>query len=169
MKKELETYVGRNSVVAEMYHGERADILKALSRIVGEKGIVYGIDSLNPFEGSRSMKELTKYLNIKLLRATLPNTPKEINNLDAVVIREFLSSLDRKEGNDNVCLKPNKEVNTAIGSSIKNSGYLMLVLNDSEKDYVNFYKETIENNFPCKFDNVYSSKNMLVFKKGERK
>ena len=159
----LGKYISKGSKVAELYHGEKSDILRSLSDLVGEKGKVYGIDSLNPFENYKNMAELKKVKNIDLVSSKMPEILDKIRNLDAIAIREFMFAYEKADG----AYKPDKKINSAISSALKNKGYLALVLKGTERNSEDKY-QIYENNikgYPDKFNKVYDKGNLLVFQK----
>jgi hypothetical protein len=163
-------YVSKGDRIAELYHGERDDILKLLSKIVGEKGIVYGVDELNPFRRHKHMRALRKVPNIKLIKSKIPPLPSEVKDLDAIIIREFHYTNERngvsKDGV--VKYKENPEAYVAIDSALNNNAYLILHLNSTEQKNENggkkSYQKTIKRNFPD-FKKEFHEGNILVYQK----
>ncbi len=149
--------------IAELYHGEKSDILKGLSKIVGENGIIYGIDELNPFKKDRNMKKLQKIPNIQLIKALMPPIPKQATNLDATIIREFIWTYPLPfNGTES------PEIYRAIDSSIKQGGHLILHLNQteqkSERDGHQTYQKTIIKQLP-NFQKIYDNEDLLIYRK----
>ena len=162
----LRGYMEPNSRVAEIYHGEKDDLLKGSSKIVGKSGIVYGIDSLNPFSHYPHMLKLQKIPNIRLIKAEIPPLPEEASDLDAIIIREFIWTLESENG----AVKVNPETCAEISKSIKNNGYLVLVLNNSEQIQENgndpFYQQIINRYLP-NFSKAYHNGPLIIFQKNK--
>jgi hypothetical protein len=161
----LRDYVKKGNRVAELYHGEKDDILRGLAEIVTDEGAVYGVDNLNPFHYEPNMQELQLISNLKLIRAVIPPLPAEVTNLDAIMIREFLWTypmpMDASE---------DPETYEAIDKAINPGGHLILHLNKTEQEhlvgYHPIYPKTIARQLP-NFKKVYNHSDMLVYGKGE--
>lgn len=157
--KRVKQYIAEGDRVAELYHGENGDILKNLSRIVSEKGFVYGIDSLNPFDYFEPMKNLDKLNNLKLINSTIPDFPTDVINLDAVIIREFLWTYPIPFNG-----KEDSQTYKAIDATLKNKGHLILHLNRTEQKSEPFYQNTIRRHFP-NYKEVCFKKDLLAYQK----
>ena len=157
----LKKYIQPGFRVAELYHGEKPDLLLIMSALVGQTGLVYGIDELNPFLHHSQMKVLQNVPNIKLITANVPPLPPEATNLDAILIREFLFAYEDYP-------KESHEINASISSTIKPGGYLILCLNSTEQDHIRNgdtrYEKTISH-YPHKFRKVYYKGQLLIFQK----
>lgn len=159
----LQGYVEDGNKVAEFYHGENDDILRGLSDLVGKSGIVYGIDSLNPFDNHENMRELKEISNIHLKKATMPYLPDEVSDLNAIVIREFIWTyplpVNGKENPDNY---------KAIDSAIKVGGHLIMPLNETEQEDESgenpMYQNTIKRHLP-NFSKVYHQDTLMIYEK----
>lgn len=119
-------YIQPGSCVAELYHGVRLDILAGMSRLVGEAGVVYGIDRLNPFGWFEHMRSLAEIPNIRLIAAEIPPLPAELRGLNAIVVREFWFL--KSTGED----KP--IIYRDIQNAVKPGGYLIFHLNETEQE-----------------------------------
>ena len=125
----IKKHIHNGDRVAELYHGEKDDILMGLSYIVGTSGVVFGIDKLNPFSHYQNMSQLQNIPNIELIKARIPPLPEKCSNLDAIIIREFIWTFDFVGGE----IRVNNNLYSELNSAIKNNGYLILVLNKPEK------------------------------------
>ena len=157
-------YVREGDSVAELYHGERDDILRGLAEIVGEEGQVYGVDQLNPFERHQNMRDIQNFSNAKLLKSTIPPLP--IEDLDAVIIREFIWTYPLPfNGSED------PEVYQAIDAALKTRGHLLLHLNKteqkSERTEYPLYQITIARQLP-NFQRVHDKKDLMVYQKNKR-
>ncbi len=126
--KYLEREILKGMQVAELYHGEKDDILRKLSKCVGLEGQVHGVDRLNPFSNHRSMRNLQKVPNISLHKAELPPIPSIIPSLDAIVIREFIWTYIGSYPLEN------ELVFSEINRALKINGHLILNLNSTEQE-----------------------------------
>jgi hypothetical protein len=156
-------YVRNGNRVAELYHGEKDDILRGLAEIVTDEGIVYGVDYLNPFERHSNMQELQKVSNVRLLRASIPPLPAEVANLDAVLIREFIWTYPLPYNGSE-----NPETYKAIDTAVNVGGHLILHLNSTEQKNARgrhpIYNATMTRQLPH-FQKVYDCKDLMVYKK----
>lgn len=170
LQQALNEYVQPDNRVAELYHGEKSDILSALANRVGPHGTVYGIDYLNPFSGHPQMSELTiHHPNVRLVNVKLPPFPPSIQELDAIVIREFLYAYDFRPLDGTNCLKmtPDAATNQAISGALRQQGVLILALNSSEQQdrrCRELYERNIQN-YPDPFVKVLEGEGVMAFQK----
>lgn len=122
----MRQYVKSGDRVAELYHGNRDDLLRGLSRLTGEGGIVYGIDAMNPAHDCPPQM----CPNIRLLRSHIPPMPTEAVALDSITIREFLWTFDRARAPR---LEARPETYSSFDKSLRYGGHLILVLNPIEQ------------------------------------
>jgi len=173
----LGDYISPGDRVAELYHGEKDDILSALSDIVGENGMVYGVDLHNPFRSFKyrkyykHMRDLRKRHNVKLIKAKIPPIPLEVSNLDAIVIREFLWTQEYVKGRYKDYINEAVEdpiIYIEMNRVLNNQGHLILHLNPTdekkEKDGKGNYHQIIKRQFPD-FKKKFHKRNMLVYQK----
>ena len=158
-------YIKPGNLVAELYHGEKDDILKGLAEIVKEGGMVYGADHLNPFDKHQNMRDLQSIPNIKLLKTDIPQLPQELKNLDAVVIRELVWAGSLPFGDEN------PETYAAIDSALKTGGHLILHLNQTEQKSEmsplisqRIYQNTLKRQLPH-FQKVYHCEDLMAYQK----
>jgi len=160
--------IHKGNKVAEIYNGERADILLGLAEIVGNTGRVYGVDRHNPFAMFPQMKKLYQIPQIRLVRAEIPPLPYDLRELDAIVVREFIWSYDFSSNKGLVSEKP--ELYKSMANAIKEGGHLILHLNPTESKIESSrnpsYQKTIEKNF-LGFTRTYFLLDCLVYKKGQ--
>ncbi|MBW6451767.1 MAG: hypothetical protein K0B02_03480 [DPANN group archaeon] len=162
----LNDYIEEGNNVAEFYHGEKDDILKGLSKLIGDSGTVYGVDSLNPFEDHPNMQNLKEIPNIHLKKTTMPYLPDEVSDLDAIIIREFIWTypipIDGRE---------NPDIYSAINSAIKFGGYLIMPLNKTEEEQESgrytMYQNTIGRQLPL-FSKVYHQDGLMIYQKQKK-
>jgi hypothetical protein len=156
-------YVRSGNRVAELYHGEKDDVLRGLAEIVSDKGIVYGVDHLNPFERHDNMRELQKLSNVRLLNASIPPLPAEVSNLDAVLIREFIWTYPLPYNGSE-----NPKTYEAIDTAVNVGGHLILHLNSTEQKNERgkhpMYQGTMNRQLPH-FQKVYDSEDLMVYQK----
>jgi hypothetical protein len=155
----LSRYVKGGDKVAELYHGEKEDILFKLSRIVGDSGKIYGIDGLNPFDNHENMRKLQEVPNIELLESSIPPLPDEALELDSIVIRGF-SWMGYYE-----CFPffvPNPKNYPCINSAIKPGGHLIVVEHTDEQHH---YNEEVVRKYMPNFSRKYRKKEFMVFRK----
>ena len=154
----IREYVKPGNKVAKLYYGDRLDILRGLSEIVGKQGRVYGVDALNC---ARALPE--ELSNLTIVESKIPPLPKEVEDLDAVVIREFLWTLYQGDGK----LANNPETYKLIEEALKPKGHLIITENsplDQNPDYKEFIEEGIQRYIP-RLRKVYDRKEMLIYQK----
>ncbi|MBU1644034.1 MAG: hypothetical protein KJ598_02685, partial [Nanoarchaeota archaeon] len=161
--KNVREYVRSGNRVAELYHGENDDILGGLARIVSDKGMVYGVDRHNPFESHENMQELQKLSNVRLLKASIPPLPTDVDDLDALFIREFIWTYPPSDGSEN------PQTYAAIDKAINVGGHLILHLNSTEQEIERggiypLYQEIISRQLPL-FQKVYDCEDLLIYQK----
>lgn len=155
-------YIGKGDRVAELYHGERGDILRGLSELVGEEGIVFGVDKLNPFDFHPEFRKLYRIPNIHLITAEIPPIPPEVSDLDAVVIREFIWTYPLP-----VSGRVNPAVYQGIDSALRDFGHLILHINKAEQRNEkrnSSYQSTIHRYLPH-FSRTDFSEDFMAFRK----
>lgn len=134
----LNGYVKSGNKVAEFFHGEKDDILRGVSELVGESEIIYGVDHLNQFDNQPNIQKLKDIPNTHLKKATMHYLPEEISDLDAAIIREFIwtypTPFNGTENPENYC---------AINSAIKVGGHLITHLNETVKQNKKMNPENI--------------------------
>lgn len=113
----VKLFVKPGDRVAELYHGEKTDILLGLAQLVGKRGVVFGIDQYNPEVVKGKLP-----VNIRLLQAKLPNVPSGVRGLDAIIIREPVWLL-YDQGKP---LPDRYKIAQAIYSLLKASGYFII-------------------------------------------
>ncbi len=159
----VKEYVRDGNRVAELYHGERDDILRGLSGIVSDEGIVIGVDRLNPFERHVHMRELRTFSNVRLLNSSIPPLPAEVSHLDAVLIREFIWTYPLPyDGSEN------PQTYEAIDTAVNIRGHLVLHLNPTEqrneREGHPMYQQTMTRQFP-RFQKVYDCEDLMIYQK----
>jgi ribosomal protein L22 len=121
IKRILKKYVKKGMIAIELFNGERSDIMEALAELVGQRGHVYGIDTLNPFEGDEQMAALQALPQVDLITARFPDMP--VPEADVIVVREF--HYVNQAGDK-------KFVYAALDSKLKKKGFLIMLLNYTE-------------------------------------
>ena len=161
-RQQLKSHIKPGSRVAELYHGEKEDILETLAGLVTDKGVVYGVDLLNPFESHENMQRLRRMPNVQLLKFSIPPLPSQATSLDAVVIREFVWTYPGPEKS-----KENPDTYKAIDGSMNVGGYLILHLNDAESRREIFfpkYVQTVDRQLRH-FRLTYHFRDVLIYRK----
>ncbi len=159
VKPILEKYIQSGMIVVELFHGERSDILRALSMLVGKRGHITGIDEFNPYLPMyENMQDIASLPNVTLIKAHFPPLPT--SKVDAIVVREFHYIFD--SGRQEVCF-------AELDKKIKRKGFPIILLNKAEygrelvggnKSYFNAIAR-----FPHKYQQVAFNQLELVFQK----
>jgi len=167
-REQVQPYIRCGERVAEIYHGERDDILNNLSDLVGEEGVVYGIDQLNPFPWHQNMVGLQRLRNVRLIRARIPRVQEEVSHLNAVIIRELLwTQYDGGEKESGV-FEPSNSVYRWLDSIIEGGGYFIIAFKEGEAETEwNGICQTVVRLHLPNFTRIFRGHKALVYKKPE--
>jgi len=107
-----------------------------LAELVGQTGIVYGVDENNPYSDSPNMSELATLSRVKLLKAKIPPFPIVMSGgMDAVITKTFIFLYDLVPiEEDTAIAKPNVSIYQSIEQAINPGGIFAVVLNVIEQD-----------------------------------
>lgn len=172
----IEKYISKSGKAAELYHGNRTDILLGLSRIVGEEGLVYGVSNGLVYNFN-TRTEFNFPQNVHLFRARIPPLPYELRDLAAVIIRGFEYACCREEDGsllveDSVLgyrkLKLDPNTSRSIWQSIKPGGAMIISFNELDRKCMadHHFGEKIPLQYP-QFQCVYNHKQLMIFKKAD--
>ena len=171
-RENLRDYVFPGNRVAEIYHGDKHEILGELENIIsngekeknGNKGVVY---SINRSQNSSSyLKKLERSPFIVLVNQSYPL--ENMNDLDAIVLSNFFNTYDISSQQDINVLYENPQTYKAIDRAINPGGYLIIHLNQTEKenerDDFPVYRSTLNEHFP-RYAKVCDNEDLIVYKK----
>lgn len=161
----LSRYVKPGSKVAELYNRGETELLEGLAKLVGQEGMVYGVNKDNP-----ERTGLTTFRRVNLISADIPPLPEEIREgMDAILVRNFLLMYNLVPADEeHMTTTPNVSIYQSIRQAINLGGIFAVVLNVIEQDresgsytpYQDALNEHLRN-----FRKVHHEKELMVYEK----
>ncbi|MCR4327459.1 MAG: hypothetical protein NUV46_02665 [Nanoarchaeota archaeon] len=149
---EVGIYVKEGNKILDLHNGGRIKFTYELSEIVGEDGLIYGLN----LSRSKNKNYLTggNFNNVEKLKPNFQKSISEIKNLDAILMRDFYFK-------DSLKTDPL----TFFPKLLKKRGKLLIAKFHScnskySKEYRKFLDETLPN-----FKRVFNSSDLLVYNK----